>query len=102
MTDRYGETYIQLTAADVTALHRALEQLAEDNRRLEQDAEKLRHLSENVAAVAREREQLAAKSAMHDSLAACITVTKQYLAGDLGGINADVVLPGMGKKHCLS
>ena len=39
VTDRYGETYIQLTAADVTALHRALEQLAEDNRRLEQDAE---------------------------------------------------------------
>ena len=28
VTDRYGETYIQLTAADVTALHRALEQLA--------------------------------------------------------------------------
>ena len=92
VTDRYGETYIQLTAADVTALHRTLEQLAEDNRRLEQDAEKLRRLSENVAAVAREREQLAAKSAMHDSLAACITVTKQYLAGDLGGIDADIVL----------
>ena len=91
VTDRYGETYIQLTA-DVTALHQALEQLAEDNRRLEQDAEKLRRLSENVAAVAREREQLAAKSAMHDSLAACITVTKQYLAGDLGGIDADIVL----------
>ena len=52
VTDRYGETYIQLTAADVTALHRALEQLAEDNRRLEQGAEKLRRLSENVAAVA--------------------------------------------------
>jgi len=45
-----------------------------------------------VEAVAREREQLAAKSAMHDSLAACITVTKQYLAGDLGAIDADVVL----------
>ena len=29
---------------------------------------------------------------MHDSLAACITVTKQYLAGDLGGIDADIVL----------
>ena len=86
------ETYIQLTAANVTELHRALEQLAEDNRRLEQDAEELRRLSENVEAVAREREQLAAKSAMHDSLAACITVTKQYLAGDLGAIDADVVL----------
>ena len=92
VTDRYGETYIQLTAANVTELHRALEQLAEDNRKLEQDAEELRRLSENVEAMAREREQLAAKSAMHDSLAACITVTKQYLAGDLGAIDADVVL----------
>ena len=59
---------------------------------LAQDAEELRRLSENVEAVAREREQLAAKSAMHDSLAACITVTKQYLSGDLGAIDADVVL----------
>lgn len=92
VTDRYGETYIQLTAADVTALHRALEQLAEDNRRLEQDAEELRRLSENVEAVAREKEQLAAKAAMHDSLAACITVTKQYLAGDMNGIDAGTVL----------
>ena len=92
VTDRYGETYIQVTAANVTELHRALEQLAEDNRKLEQDAEELRRLSENVEAVAREREQLAAKSAMHDSLAACITVTKQYLAGDLDAIDADVVL----------
>ena len=92
VTDRYGETYIQLTAANVTELHRALEQLAEDNRRLEQDAEELRRLSENVEAVAREREQLAAKSAMHDSLAACITVTKQYLAGDLHGVDGEAVL----------
>ena len=92
VTDRYGETYIQLSAANVTELHRALEQLAEDNRKLEQDAEELRRLSENVEAMAREREQLAVKSAMHDSLAACITVTKQYLAGDLGAIDADVVL----------
>ena len=66
--------------------------MTEDNRKLAQDAEELRRLSENVEAVAREREQLAAKSAMHDSLAACITVTKQYLSGDLGAIDADVVL----------
>ena len=92
VTDRYGTSYIQFTAADVTALHWALLQLAEDNRALERDAERMRRLSENVEAVAREKEQLAAKSAMHDSLAACITVTKQYLAGDLGGIDADIVL----------
>ena len=87
VTDRYGTSYIQFTAADVTALHWALIQLAEDNRALERDAERMRRLSENVEAVAREKEQLAAKSAMHDSLAACITVTKQYLAGDLHGVD---------------
>ena len=59
---------------------------------LERDAERMRRLSENVEAVAREKEQLAAKSAMHDSLAACITVTKQYLAGDLHGVDGEAVL----------
>ena len=92
VTDRYGEVYTQLTAADITELHRALVQLADDNRKLEEDAKKLRELSENVEAVAKEKELLAAKSAMHDSLAACITVTKQYLAGDLGEVDAGMVL----------
>ena len=45
-----------------------------------------------MEAVAREKEQLAAKAAMHDSLAACITVTKQYLTGDLEGVDAAVIL----------
>ena len=92
VTDHYGKTYLQLTAADVTELHQALVQLSDDNQRLAQDAEELRRLSENVEAVAREKEQLAAKAAMHDSLAACITVTKQYLAGDLEGVDAAVIL----------
>lgn len=92
VTDRYGEVYTQLTAADITELHRALVQLADDNRKLDEDAKKLRELSENVEAVAKEKEHLAAKSAMHDSLAASITVTKQYLAGDLGEVDAGMVL----------
>ena len=92
VTDRYGKVYTQLTAADITELHRALVQLADDNRKLDEDAKKLRELSENVEAVAKEKELLAAKSAMHDSLAACITVTKQYLAGDLGEVDAGMVL----------
>lgn len=98
VTDRYGEVYTQLTAADITELHRVLVQLADDNRKLEEDAKKLRELSENVEAVAREKELLAAKSAMHDSLAACITVTKQYLAGDLGEVDAGMVLQEWGKS----
>jgi len=92
VTDRYKETYTQLTAADVTQLHQALTQFAIDNHKLAQDAEKLKELSETVEAVAREKEAFAAKSAMHDNLAACITVTKQFLSGDLGGISAEVVL----------
>lgn len=92
VTDRYGEVYTQLTAADITELHRALVQLADDNRKLDEDAKKLRELSENVEAVAKEKELLAAKSAMHDSLAASITVTKQYLAGDLGEVDVGMVL----------
>ena len=92
VTDRYGEVYTQLTAADITELHRALVQLSDDNRKLDEDAKKLRELSENVEAVAKEKELLAAKSAMHDSLAASITVTKQYLAGDLGEVDAGMVL----------
>lgn len=91
VTDRYGETYIQLTAADVTELHRALVQLTNDNRKLEEDSQKLRQLSDNVEAVAREKELLAAKSAMHDSLAASITLTNQYLTGEFDSIDSDVV-----------
>lgn len=92
VTDRYKETYTQLTAADVTQLRQALTQFAIDNHKLAQDAEKLKELSKTVEAVAREKEALAAKSAMHDSLASCITVTKQFLAGDLDRISAEVVL----------
>lgn len=90
--DRYGETYTQLTAADITELHRVLVQIADNNRKLNEDEKKIRQLSENVEAIAKEKEQLAAKSAMHDSLAASLTVTKQYLAGDFGGIDSEVLL----------
>ena len=71
VTDRYGESYIQLTAADVTELQRALVQLTFDSRKLEEDSEKLKQLSDNVGALAREKERLAVKSAMHDNLASC-------------------------------
>ena len=92
VTDRYGETYTQLTAADITEIHRVLVQIAADNRKLNEDEKKLLELSENVKAIVREKEQLAAKSAMRDGLAASLTVTKQYLAGNLGEIDIAVVL----------
>ena len=91
VTDRYGTRYIQLTAADVTDLQRALVQLTADSKKLQEDAEKLKQLSDNAGALAREKELLDAKSAMHDGLAACITLTKQYITGEFDGIDADVV-----------
>ena len=48
VTDRYGETYIQLTAADVTELCHVLGLLFEENKRLAEDEEHLQRLSENV------------------------------------------------------
>ena len=91
VTDRYGASYIQLTAADVTDLQRALVQLTVDSKKLQEDAEKLKQLSGNVGTLAREKELLDAKSAMHDGLAACITLTKQYITGEFDGMDAGVV-----------
>ena len=91
VTDRYGASYIQLTAADVTELQRALVQLTVDSKKLQEDAEKLKQLSDNAGALAREKELLDAKSAMHDGLAACITLTKQYITGEFDGMDAGVV-----------
>ena len=91
VTDRYGVSYIQLTAADVTDLQRALVQLTVDSKKLQGDAEKLKQLSDNAGALAREKELLDAKSAMHDGLAACITLTKQYITGEFDGMDAGVV-----------
>ena len=91
VTDRYGVTYIQLTAADVTDLQHALVQLTVDSKKLQEDAEKLKQLSDNAGALAREKERLDAKSSMHDGLAACITLTKQYITGEFDGMDAGVV-----------
>ena len=92
VTDRYGENYTQLTAADVTELCHALEQLFIDNKKLAEDEENLRRLSENVEKIAREKELFAAKSEMHDNLAASIIVMKQFLFGEFDGIDAETVL----------
>lgn len=101
VTDRYGTRYIQLTAADVTDLQRALVQLTADSKKLQEDAEKLKQLSDNAGALAREKELLDAKSAMHDGLAACITLTKQYITGEFDGMDPGVVCHEWENGHCL-
>lgn len=52
VTDKYGERYIQLTAADVTELQRASVQLADDCKKIEEDSKKAKQLSDNVVALA--------------------------------------------------
>ena len=106
VTDRYGETYIQLTAADVTELCHVLGLLFEENKKLAEDEEHLQRLSENVEKIAREKELLTAKSAMHDNLAASIIVMKQYLSGDFGGNGRRILFFGRSniyqkKRNCL-
>ena len=87
--------HVSQTATEISLsvpeLQRALVQLTNDSRKLEEDSEKLKQLSDNVVALVREKERLDAKSSMHDNLAACITLTKQYIIGEFDGIEADVV-----------
>ena len=90
--DKSGTSYIRLTADDVTQLHQALLLLEEDNRMLAEDAKLLRELAENAEALATQKERLAAKSALHDNLAACITVTKRFLSGDMPNITEEQVV----------
>lgn len=60
VTDRYGETYTQLTAADITEIHRVLVQIAADNQKLNEDEKScwsflkmLRQLSEKRSSLRR-------------------------------------------------
>lgn len=101
VTDRYGETYIQLTAADVTALHRALEQLAEDNRRLEQDAEKLRRLSETWRRWRGRGNSLPPNPPCTTALPPVLPSRSNIWPETLAA-STQTLCCGNGKKHCLS
>lgn len=92
VTDGKGTSYIRLMAADVTELHNALLMQEQENKQLRKDAMELAELSENAQAVAREKERLSAKSALHDSLAACLTVTKQYVGGNLKSVSREQII----------
>ena len=92
VTDGKGSSYIRLMAADVTELHNALLMQEQENKQLRKDAMELAELSENAQAVAREKERLSAKSALHDSLAACLTVTKQYVGGNLKSVSHEQII----------
>lgn len=92
VSDGKGSSYIRLMAADVTELHNALLMQEQENKQLRKDATELAELSENAQAVAREKERLSAKSALHDSLAACLTVTKQYVGGNLKSVSREQII----------
>lgn len=61
VTDRYGESYIQLTAGRRYRAATRLDRAYRRQQKLEKDAEKLKRLSANVGALAREKELLAGK-----------------------------------------
>ena len=79
ITDKYGEEYIQITASDVTELHKKRKKLAEENEQLLRIQKNLRQLSENVAAQTREREVLSMKMRVHDDVGSSMLAVHQIL-----------------------
>ena len=79
VTTRYGDTYTQVTAADVTELYRRQKELEQDNKRLEEYAQHMRRLSADIISLIREEEILNMKMRVHDDIGRSVIATRQFL-----------------------
>lgn len=79
VTTRYGDTYTQVTAADVTELYRRQKELEQDNKRLEEYAQRMRRLSADIISLIREEEILNMKMRVHDDIGRSVIATRQFL-----------------------
>lgn len=79
VTTQDGNTYIQVTAADVTELYSRQKELEQDNRKLEEYAKRMRRLSASIIAVIREEEILSMKMRVHDDIGRSVIATRQFL-----------------------
>ena len=82
VTTRDGGIYTQVTAADVTELHRRTMELEKNNLALEEYGRRLRQLSANILAVTREEEILKMKMRIHDDMGRSVIATRLFLQGD--------------------
>lgn len=87
ITDRYGDSFTQVTAVDVTALVERHEELKKENEELSEVNAAARRLYENMAEIVRDEEILAMKMRVHDDIGHSIIVAKKALA-DGDGIDA--------------
>lgn len=79
VTTQDGETYTQVTAADVTELYHRQKELEQDNRKLEEYAQRMRRLSANIITLIREEEILNMRMRVHDDIGRCVIATRQFL-----------------------
>lgn len=79
ITTGEGETYLQVTAADVTQLYYKQQELEQDNRMLEEYAQRMRRLSANIITLIREEEILNVRMRVHDDIGRCVIAARQLL-----------------------
>ena len=86
ITDAEGNSYQQVTAADVTELVARQDQLAAENERLSDANRRARRLLEQMPEIVREQEILAMKMRVHDDIGHSILAARQALmnGADLG------------------
>lgn len=80
--DKYGDTYTQVTAVDVTTLIQGQEELKKQNRELSEVNDAARRLYENMVEIVRDEEILAMKMRVHDDIGHSIIVAKKALMED--------------------
>ena len=74
-----GDSYTELTAADVTELIRKQNQLQEENAKLEEANERMRKLFEQMPEIIREEETLEMKLRVHDDIGHSILSARRAL-----------------------
>lgn len=79
VTDKYGNSYTEVTASDVTELYLRKKELEQKNRQLEEAGERLRRLSANATALTREEEILNMKMRIHDDIGRSVISARRLL-----------------------
>lgn len=79
VTDRFGNVYTQVVAADITKLYQNRLALEESNKMLAEYGKRIRNLSASINIVTREEEILNTKMKVHDDIGRSIITARQFL-----------------------
>lgn len=78
----HGRRFTQISAKDISALHRISDELSAKNIRVTKMAEQLKYIEENIAGITREEEILSAKMQVHNKLGSCMLLSSRYYMRD--------------------